>query len=104
MEMDKTVIVYRHKIVVFDVISSPFYLTATIAYYLDSAPDYLKKTAVKLKKLFYADNCVISVSSVEYMEKFMSEGKEIMRNGMFDLGRCWERAPVKRMRHQPLRF
>ncbi|XP_049871777.1 uncharacterized protein LOC126370796 [Pectinophora gossypiella] len=86
-------ITYRHRRVVFGVTSSPFLLVATINHHLDNCAEPYKETAMKLKKSFYVDNCVTSLESEQELEKFISESKKVMLDGMFDL-RGWITSPV----------
>ncbi|CAK1601381.1 unnamed protein product [Parnassius mnemosyne] len=85
-------VVYRHKRVVFGITCSPFLLSATIMYHLSKYSEKYRKTVNKLKKSFYVDNCVASFDNVDEMNIFISESKEIMAKGMFDL-RGWVTAP-----------
>ncbi|XP_036140498.1 uncharacterized protein LOC118644875 [Monomorium pharaonis] len=86
------IVVLRHCRVVFGLACSPFLLAAIIELHLST---YLKngnrycRSADKLKKSFYVDNCVTSVNSKEEKETFVSEATAIMRAGGFEL-RGWE--------------
>ncbi|XP_059060728.1 uncharacterized protein LOC131853727 [Achroia grisella] len=91
--MDKTIVTYRHRRVVFGVASSPFHLIATINHHLDHCHDHLKQTAEQLKNSFYVDNCVTSLPSKAALDKFINESKELMINGKFDL-RGWVSSPI----------
>ena len=48
-----------------------------------------KDTIEKLKRSFYVDNCITSVDSLGELNSFMSQAKDIMNSGGFDL-RGWE--------------
>lgn len=81
--------IFRHCRVVFGIKSSPFLLGATINYHLDRMPEEFQKTSQHLKKAMYVDNCVASVETKEELEKFISESRQIMTKGQFDL-RGWQ--------------
>ncbi|XP_035226090.1 uncharacterized protein LOC118198508 [Stegodyphus dumicola] len=87
-------VTYRHCRVVFGISSSPFLLGATISYHLDNAPQYLRGTALRLKKSFYVDNCIASFETEEEIVKFKEESQTLMFPGGFDL-RGWTAAPFK---------
>ncbi|RVE43222.1 hypothetical protein evm_012139 [Chilo suppressalis] len=59
-------------------------------HHLDTFKD--SPTAATLMKSFYVDNCVTSVDCAEDMQRFISEAKDIMQKGQFDL-RCWVTGP-----------
>ncbi|XP_023237874.1 uncharacterized protein LOC111636777 [Centruroides sculpturatus] len=80
--------VFRHRRVVFGVNSSPFLLGATLNYHLSHVPHHLQETALKLKKLMYVDNCIMSCQSKEELMDFIRQSREIMRLACFDL-RGW---------------
>lgn len=84
--------IYRHQRVVFGVNSSPFLLAATIHYHLEHLEPKYRKTAKKLLESMYVDNCVTSLDSVEELNTFIKESKEIMLLGKFDLrGWVWNK-------------
>ncbi|XP_043479022.1 uncharacterized protein LOC122509221 [Leptopilina heterotoma] len=92
------VTVYRHCRVVFGLSCSPFLLAAAIELLLEKALieasesnglSWSENSVKKLKKSFYADNCVTSVNSVDELHKFIHEGTKILSSGGFDL-RLWE--------------
>uniref|UniRef100_A0A224Y3Z1 Putative reverse transcriptase n=1 Tax=Panstrongylus lignarius TaxID=156445 RepID=A0A224Y3Z1_9HEMI len=86
-------IVFRHKRVVFGLCSSPFLLGATIQYHLgkmlSTSPPEWKWIIQRLKRSFYVDNCVTSVSNKRELQTFISQASQIMSRGHFDL-RGWE--------------
>ncbi|KAJ8914911.1 hypothetical protein NQ315_016065 [Exocentrus adspersus] len=93
-DVDKNLKVFQHKRVVFGVTCSPFLLAVVIEYHLDKIMNnpentYNKDMVLKLKKGFYVDNCVTSVSSEEELHQFMKEATDIMLEGKFYL-RSWE--------------
>ncbi|XP_051160117.1 uncharacterized protein LOC127280858 [Leptopilina boulardi] len=97
IEKDR-VTVYRHCRVVFGLSCSPFLLATAIELLLEKALleanksnelSWSKNSVNKLKKSFYADNCVTSVNSTEELHTFIDEGTKILAKGGFDL-RLWE--------------
>ncbi|XP_044756949.1 uncharacterized protein LOC123315351 [Coccinella septempunctata] len=96
-EPDGNLCVFRHRRVVFGVISSPFLLGAVIQYHLQkeleiSLRDKCSFSCYVIEKLmnsFYVDNCVTSVDSEEELLNFISRAKDIMSKAKFDL-RGWE--------------
>lgn len=84
----KSILVFRHKRVVFGVKSSPFLLNAVLLYHLNRAPEKLKKTAEKLKTSLYIDNCVTSVKNKLECELFIAEAQQLMADAKMNL-RGW---------------
>ncbi|XP_028161100.1 uncharacterized protein LOC114353336 [Ostrinia furnacalis] len=87
----KEIITYRHCRVVFGLTCSPFLLAGTIKHHLENYNGPWKETAERLLYSFYTDNCVTSLEEEE-VPKFVSEAREIMAMGKFDL-RGWVTAP-----------
>ncbi|CAG7837087.1 unnamed protein product [Allacma fusca] len=85
----KTIVVLRHRRVVFGVSSSPFLLGAVIQFHLNHAPEQLKPAAEVLKKAFYVDNVAVSVQNEEELLQFQQNAQDLMAMGKFDL-RGWE--------------
>ncbi|GBO35810.1 hypothetical protein AVEN_24542-1 [Araneus ventricosus] len=81
--------IYRRKRVVFGINASPFLIGATIKYHLDNVPEHLQEVAKKLKTSMYVDNCVTSLDTIEEVESFIEQSKEIMLSAKFDL-RGWK--------------
>ncbi|KAJ8914424.1 hypothetical protein NQ315_017520 [Exocentrus adspersus] len=93
-------VVFRHKRVVFGLISSPFPLGATLEYHLSQCHQrcsveevitYSQDIVKRLARSFYVDNCVTSLPDEDAATKFIKEWVEIMAEGQFEL-RGWERA------------
>ena len=89
---------FRHKRVVFGLTCSPFLLGAVLEFHLENAWEavcderikiWSKDIIEKLKRSFYVDNCITSVDSLGELNSFMSQAKDIMNSGGFDL-RGWE--------------
>uniref|UniRef100_A0ABD2W647 Integrase catalytic domain-containing protein n=1 Tax=Trichogramma kaykai TaxID=54128 RepID=A0ABD2W647_9HYME len=85
---------YRHCRVVFGLNSSPFLLGATIEHHLkleceSAASSDVVDCLKKLKRSFYLDNCVTSVSTVEEKTNFQTIATKYMCNAGFNL-RDWE--------------
>ncbi|GBM03008.1 hypothetical protein AVEN_14522-1 [Araneus ventricosus] len=91
--------IYRHKRVVFGINASPFLLGATILYHLDNVPEHLQEVAKRLKTSIYVDNCVTSLDTIEEVESFIEQSKEIMLSAKFDL-RGWKYNEAKSTFHQ----
>lgn len=91
-------VVFRHKRVVFGLISSPFLLGACLEYHLtcalnsllEKAAPYSSETINRLRRSFYVDNCVTSLGNDDAVSQFIKEARAIMSEGQFDL-RGWER-------------
>lgn len=95
-------VVYNHRRVVFGLNSSPFLLGATLDHHLSQCLNlccstksssnllYTRETVEKLKRSFYVDNCMVSLSTEAGVEKFIRESTIVMKQGLFDL-RGWER-------------
>ena len=93
-------VVYRHCRVVFGVCSSPFILGAVILMHLkkalstyannssEIAKKYIK-IILKLIDSFYVDNCVTSVNTINELNEFIRESKNVMESAKFNL-RGWE--------------
>lgn len=87
-------IFYRHKRVVFGIISSPFLLGATIEYHVNQglkecSDKRFKQTLKRLSKSFYVDNCVCSVPDEDTLINFRREATTFLGKALFDL-RGWE--------------
>ena len=89
---------FRHKRVVFGLTCSPFLLEAVIELHLSnvlrdisekSNARWSEEIVSKLLKAFYVDNCTTSVASIKELPEFISQAREIMAMGGFDL-RGWE--------------
>lgn len=90
----------RHCRVVFGVSSSPFILGAVIAMHLDNVINSLScdpkardlgENVKKLSESFYVDNCVTSVNTLDQLNSFIGDAKNVMQSAGFDL-RGWEHA------------
>lgn len=88
---DKNLKVFQHRRVVFGICSSPFILNAVIVKHLDEIEvdqEVSEETIVRLKRAFYVDDCILSLSEVEECMQFIQEAKSVMSNACFNL-RGW---------------
>ncbi|GBM09392.1 hypothetical protein AVEN_184095-1 [Araneus ventricosus] len=91
--------IYRHERVVFGINASPFLFGATISCHLDNVPEHLQEVAKKLKTSMYVDNCVTSLDTIEEVESFIEQSKEIILSAKFDL-RGWKYNEAKSTFHR----
>ena len=76
--------IYRHKRLVFGLISSPFLLLATLDHHLSKAVNY-KEVATKIKGCFYMDNLLLSANTQDELEKIVYESQKLLLDAKFQI-------------------
>ena len=89
--------VYRFTRVPFGIISSPFLLSATIAYHLNQSKT---ETAKQRKENIYVDNVVTGCDSIEEANKFYMESKHIFSKASINL-RDWSSNSQEFLQNMP---
>ena len=85
---DGEICVLRHCRVVFGVSPSPYLLGAVLQHLLRNADPEFENTAQRLRKAFYVDNCLTSLDSVDELDSFILESKQLLSSAGFNL-RGW---------------
>ena len=82
LETDNNLQVYRFTRVPFGVISSPFLLSATVAYHLSKENSAVAK---QIKKDIYVDNVITGVDTISQAKDFYHQAKSIFSNASMNL-------------------
>jgi hypothetical protein len=91
---EKKMKVFRHCRIVFGLNCSPFLLAAVLNLHFEECPAEFRETAEILRKSFYVDNCVTSVSSEGKLLKFIQDSQQLLANACFEL-RGWEHSSLR---------
>ncbi|KAF0154889.1 MAG: Pao retrotransposon peptidase domain-containing protein [Ignavibacteria bacterium] len=82
LETENNLQIYRFCRVPFGVISSPFLLSATVAYHLNQEKS---KIADTIRRNIYVDNVIIGIDSLEEAKEFYPEAKKIFAKASMNL-------------------